>query len=256
MERLPQTPRYHRALRRTLPGHPHQSQRCARARSPPQLRATKTTDKNQALEIAIEFERIERRAKQGLLTSTQIKKVLNEVSEKVTWDTLIAPSTEVYLNDWLKAVEARATPATVERYTHSVELFLAQLGDKACKSITAVTPSDAEGFLNARLRAGVAPKTAIVDLKTINIAFRRAENYGIILKNPVVAVRPPKEVCSERDVFTQEEVQMLLNAAPTLEWQTLILLGYFIGARLRDCVRMKWDNIKPETGVNRVLRTR
>jgi integrase len=112
-----------------------------------------------------------------------------------------------------------------------------------------VTPRDAEGFLNSRLKAGMAPKTAIVDLKTINIAFRRAENYGIILKNPVVAVRPPKEECSEREIFSQDDVQKLLQAAPTVEWQTLILLGYFVGARLKDCVRMKWENIKPETGV-------
>jgi integrase len=112
-----------------------------------------------------------------------------------------------------------------------------------------VIPREAEGFLNSRLKAGVAPKTAIVDLKTINIAFRRAENYGIIPKNPIAAVRPPREDCSERDVFTQEEVQKLVTAAPTVEWQTLILFGYFLGARLRDCVRMTWDNVKPDTGV-------
>ncbi len=212
-------------------------------------RSTKTTDKNQATEIAIEFERVERRAKQGTLTTTQIKKVLNDVSEKVTGDTLIAPATDAYLNEWLDGVGTRATSATVERYRNSVKLFLASLGDKAQKPITSVTPRDAEGFLNSRLKTGVAPKTAIVDLKTINIAFRRAENYGIILKNPVVAVRPPREVCSERDVFTQEDVQKLLLAAPSLEWQTLILLGYFIGARLTDCAQMKWENIHPENGV-------
>src|SRR5439155_1081740 len=82
-----------------------------------------------------------------------------------------------------------------------------------------------------------------------NIAFRRAEAYGIVLKNPVAAVRPPKEECSERAVFTLDEVQKLLTAAPTVEWQTLILLGYFIGAHLRDCVQMKWENVYPEQGV-------
>ncbi len=220
---------------------------CFTSRDGRQLkRSTKTEDKNQATEIAIEFERVERRAMQGTLTTAQIKKVLNDVSEKVTGDTLIAPATEAYLHEWLDAVGARSTPATVERYTHSVKLFLACLGDKAQKPITAVTPKDAEGFLNSRLKAGVAPKTAIVDLKTLNIAFRRAENYGIILKNPVVAVRPPREICSERDVFTQNEVQKLYGAAPNHEWQTLILLGYFIGARLTDCVQMKWENILPE----------
>ena len=223
---------------------------CFTSRDGRQLkRSTKTTDKNQAIEIAIELERVERRARQGELTATQLKKVLNEVSEKVTGDTLIAPSTETYLNEWVEGVRARATPATAERYQHTVRLFVEHLGEKAQLPITLITPRDAEGFLNARLKAGVAPKTAIVDLKTINIAFRRAENYGVILKNPVAAVQPPKEICSERDVFTPDEVQRLLRAAPTPEWQTLILLGYFLGARLRDCVRMTWENVQPDTGV-------
>jgi integrase len=94
----------------------------------------------------------------------------------------------------------------------------------------------------------VAPKTVIVDQKTLNTAFRRAEAYGTILKDPVAAVRPPKNECSEREVFTHEEVQEMLNTAPSLDWQTLILLGYFVGARL-DCVRMQWENIRPEEGV-------
>ena len=223
---------------------------CYTSRDGRQLkRSTKTTDKNQATEIAIEFERVERRAMQGSLTTTQIKKVLNEVSEKVTGDTLIAPTTEVYLHEWVEGVGARATPATVERYGHSVKLFLAHLGAKAQKPVTAVTPRDVEGFLTARLKAGVAPKTAIVDLKTINVAFRRAENYGTILKNPVAAVRVPREDCSEREIFTPEEVQKMVTAAPTVEWQTIILFGYFLGARLRDCVRMTWDNVNPDTGM-------
>jgi integrase len=130
-----------------------------------------------------------------------------------------------------------------------VTLFLEVLGPKAKQPITSVTPRNVDEFVNSRLESGVAPKTAIVDLKTLNTAFRRAEAYGIIIKNPVSAVRPPKEECSERDVFTHEEVQKLLDSAPSVEWQTLIMLGYFIGARLSDCVHMKWENIHPEQGV-------
>jgi integrase len=96
---------------------------------------------------------------------------------------------------------------------------------------------------------GSAPKTAIIDLKTLKVAFRRAENYGIILKSPVGAVQLPREDCSERSVFTQDEIQKLLNAAPSIDWQTLILLGFFLGARLRDCVQMKWENVYPDKGL-------
>jgi integrase len=197
----------------------------------------------------MELEEVEKRAGAGSLTTTQLRKVLNDMSEKVTGDTLIAPSVEEYLADWLKGNAARNRPATLERYANTVRLFVAGLNGKAKKPVTSVTPKDVEDFLTARLNSGVAPKTAIVDLKTLNTAFRRAEAYGTILKNPVSAVRPPKAESSERDIFTQEEVEKLFDAAPTVEWQTLIILGYFVGARLGDCVAMKWDNVLPERGV-------
>jgi hypothetical protein len=100
-------------------------------------RSTKTTDRNQALEIAIELERIETRTRKGELTTTHLRTVLNTVAEKVTGDTLVAPSTETYLKEWLDGVRVRARPATLERYQSSVKLFLASLGDKAHKPITA-----------------------------------------------------------------------------------------------------------------------
>jgi integrase len=212
-------------------------------------RSTKTTDRNAALQIAVELERVEGRAKQGALTTTQLRKVLNDVSEKVNGDSLNVPSVEDYFRDWLNGIEARNSPATLERYRNAVKWFLENLQGKAKKPVSSVTPQDVENYLTWRLKSGVANKTAIVDIKIIKIAFRRAENYGTILKNPVAAVRLPKEDSSEREVFTHDEIQKLLNATPTLEWQTLILLGYFIGARLCDCVQMKWENVFPEEGI-------
>lgn len=212
-------------------------------------RSTKTSDRNQAYEIAIQLERVERQAKQGAVTTVQLRKVLNDISEKVTGDSLIAPTVEEYFKDWLNGVEARNSAATLERYRNATKWFLADLHGKAQKPVTSVTPQDVEKFLNARLKSGIAPKTAIVDLKIIKIAFSRAESYGTILKNPVAAVRLPKEESSERDVFTHEEVQRLINASPSLDWQTLIILGYFVGARLRDCLNLKWENVHPEEGV-------
>lgn len=212
-------------------------------------RSTKTTDRSQAMQIALELEQVEKQAQAGSLTTIQLRKVLTDVSEKITGDSLVAPSVEDYLNDWLKGIEARNSDATFERYSNSKRVFLMQLEGKSKKPVTSLTPKDFEDFLTWRLKSGAAPKTAIVDVKILNIAFRRAEAYGIILKNPVAAIKLPKEDCSERDVFTQEEVQRLINNSPSLEWQTLIIIGYFLGARLRDCVHMKWENVFPDQGV-------
>ncbi len=212
-------------------------------------KSTKTTDRGQAMQIALELEGVECKARAGSLIITQVRKVLSDVSEKVTGNSLITPTVEDYLNDWLKGIEARNSKATLERYGNTVRLFLANSNGKAKRPVSSILPKDVEDFLTWRLNAGAAPKTAIVDLKTLNTAFRRAEAFGTILKNPVAAIRPPKDESSERDVFTHEEVQKLIAAAPSLDWETLILLGYFVGARLRDCVQMKWDNVFPEQGV-------
>lgn len=141
-------------------------------------KSTKTTNRAQAMQIALELEGVETKARAGSLTTTQLRKVLNDMSEKVTGDTLIAPTVEEYLADWLKGIAARNSPATLERYGNTVRLFVASLNGKAKKTVSSVTPKDVEDFLTSRLNGGVAPKTAIVDLKTLNTAFRRAEALG------------------------------------------------------------------------------
>jgi integrase len=212
-------------------------------------RSTKTADRNQALRIAQEIEDVERKAKAGALTTAQLHKVLNDVSEKVTGDTLSVPSVEEYLQGWLEGIKAKRAKGTFERYSNTARRFIAHLGPRAKRPVNAVSPADIEGFLNARLNSGMAPKTTIVDVKTLKSAFRRAELFGILTRNPVTAVQLPRDVSSERGVFTMDEVQLMIGAAPNLDWQTLLLLGFFIGARLGDCAKMKWENVHPEDGV-------
>jgi len=58
-----------------------------------------------------------------------------------------------------------------------------------------------------------------------------------------------KSTNSERSVFTIQEVDQLVAAAPDLDWQTLILLGFYLGASLSDCVAMTWDNVDTTKGL-------
>ena len=51
-------------------------------------------------------------------------------------------------------------------------------------------------------------------------------------------------VSSEREIFTHEEVKKLLDVVGLQEeWFTLILMGYYTGARLGDCATMKWEQV-------------
>jgi integrase len=207
-------------------------------------RSTKQTDRRKALAIAMELERVEQQIRRRVLSTLQIQKIFNDLAEKTTGDTIMTPSVEQYLKDWLANIEGKNSKATAVRYSYTVDLFLQHLKDKAKLPMTAITSGHIDGFLSWRLSQNVAPNTARADIKTLNIVFRRAERYAVILKNPVTAVDPPRPVASERETFTHEEVAKLLDTVGfKSEWFTLILMGYFTGARLGDCAKMKWDNV-------------
>lgn len=215
-------------------------------------RSTKLTDKRKARKFANEVEAVERAAREDQMTTVQLQKVLSEVAASVTGEGLDTPTVEGYLvEDWLKSVRAGKSNSTYLHYEKSVRSFLEGLGERRTMNLTAVTPKHISDFVSTLRGAGLAPGTVIGHVKALGTAFRRADKFGLILKDPVSAAlgELPKHTMSEREVFAHEEVQELVNAAPDIEWQTIILLGYFAGARLSDCVQMKWDNIHPEEGV-------
>lgn len=213
-------------------------------------RTTKQTDKRKALLIAVEWERVEAQARKSGVSTRQMQKVLNDMLEKTNEETIVTPTTGKYLRDWLTGIETKNSKGTYERYKHTVDLFLDHIKGVAKSPVTSITSSHIESFLNARLKDNVAPKTASVDIKTLNAAFNRAERYSVILKNPVTAVELPKVESSERDIFTPEQVAQLLNTAGyKSEWFTLILLGYFTGQRLGDCATLEWKNVNMQKRV-------
>ncbi|HEY0550082.1 MAG TPA: tyrosine-type recombinase/integrase [Verrucomicrobiae bacterium] len=206
-------------------------------------KSTKKTDRNSALLIALEYARAEAKSRDGVLTGVQCRKVLSEILEKTTGESIRHVSTEDFFENWLKGKDATASAGTAQRYDNVKRLFLASLGAKAKKPLDAITTPDVQNFLTQRIKSGVAPKTVSVDRKTLAHAFNRALILGSILLNPVKATELPKIVSSKRKTFTNAEVSMLIEAAPSTDWRTVILLGYYIGARLRDCTGLKWENV-------------
>jgi len=81
-------------------------------------------------------------------------------------------------------------------------------------------------------------RSPALPLGCLGSALRRAENFGFIDKNPVPAVKLPKAASTEREVFSLDEIYQLIAAAPNEDWQTLILVGFYTGARLSDCARL------------------
>jgi integrase len=205
-------------------------------------RSTGTTDKKLAQKLADEWEEASKDAAKGQFNEARARKVLNDILKRVGEDTLHSDTVESFLREWLKGKDNEGTN---ERYTHVVDLFLSHLGRKSQAFLTSITHKDVQGFVKSRQEAGLAPKTISVDVKTLSTAFNLAKRLGFMENNPVekaLALTPIKGESSERLPFTPEQVSALLRVA-TGEWLTVILFGYYTGARLEDCAGMRWNNI-------------
>lgn len=206
-------------------------------------RSTKSADRATALRMALEWEHVEQMARRGVASVAAFQKVVDQVSQKVIGESLPGHTAREYFEEWLKGVARKSAPGTHERYANTARMFLKSLGSAADQPLRALTVRHIEHFLARRLDEGVAPKTVNVDVKTLGSALRRAENFGYIDRNPVPAVKLPRPVSSERAVFTPEEVNLLIQAAPNEDWQTLIMIAIYTGARMGDCLAMTWDNV-------------
>lgn len=116
------------------------------------------------------------------------------------------------------------------------------LGDRQNKPLTALTARDIERYMDSRTKEKLAPRTIVLCVKIIRTALNAARRQGLIPHNPAEAVELPKVRGVERGTFTPEEVKILVDTAED-EWQTLILLAYYTGARLSDCCHMAWADL-------------
>jgi integrase len=64
----------------------------------------------------------------------------------------------------------------------------------------------------------------------------------LITINPALAVDVFEAPQQKRDPFTPSQIKSLLKEA-SQEWTTMILLGYYLGARIGDCSLVRWSNV-------------
>jgi integrase len=206
------------------------------------FRSTKLKDRKQALEVCLQWERAAKQGRSGNFTEAQARKVLNSILENTGQAPMQTETITGYFNNWINGKELANKPRTAERYSIVVKRFLGSLGNKVRHPLGALTVRDLENFRNQSIDKGKAPKTIAIEIKILRTVLNVARRQGRIATNPAEAVELPKIVSNTRDVFTPEQVRMLLAEA-TEEWKTAILCGFYLGARLTDVINLTWENV-------------
>lgn len=244
-------------------------------------KAGTATSENATKAFAILTEAAEAAAR-GELSEGRARDLIARLCEISTGSRLKFHTVRTWAEDWREMKAATTKKATKARYKTHVDAFLVWLGEKADAKLEAVTKADIRAFRDA-IRAGWTEadgtptgksETATVNQRTAKTAnhyasdvagmFRTAMREGLLLASPAAALeRLPELDSTEREVFTVAEVGQLVNRAGDPQWvkglcpneaddiaagrcgdwQGMILVGFYAGARLGDCARLTWGNV-------------
>jgi integrase len=208
-------------------------------------RSTKTSDRRLARAIAREFESATRQKR----TLHQLEKVLRAFHEELCGESAQSRSLRAFLSEWLTEKEPSISEATRKFYRATVAKLYAYFGARADEPISEITRGEVVAFRN-EIAKSVRASTVNHDLTVVRMIFGDARRRGVVAENPAEGIKPVREfdnpaVSPHRRAFTIPELQALLAIADP-EWQSLIKIGLYTGARLGDIALLRWSNVDLE----------
>lgn len=201
--------------------------------------------KSKALQIAIDWENLAKKANEGELTQATVFKFANELLERVGQSSVGKISTSAFAIDWLK--RGLKADTTRKRYESVISSFLKFIGPKrAAASIGSITNDEIERFRDEELTKGKSASTADFGLKVIRAMMESAKRKNQRLDNPADAVEHLQVEQQEKEPFSDEQLSRLFHAADQ-QWRGMILFGAYAGLRLNDAANLKWSQINLAT---------
>ena len=215
------------------------------------LRSTGATDKAVARRIADEWEQVARQAEGGTHIEAQTRDVIVGILKRanVGYAGIKPPSVMEFLKGWLAAKLAGVSKGSSWSYRKAVEGFLAWADTRAELPLGAIQPQDARAYVAHLQSANYAGKSVSVYGKILRSAFKQAVTDGLLPNNPFGSAIPKAAKgatkAHQRGLFAGAEVRLLLDAAQRVstDWHTAVMVGVYTGARLRDCCRIKWEDL-------------
>lgn len=218
-------------------------------------KATGTTDKKLARRLADELEE----AGHGARTPGRIKSFLagipdlkarraaydafDDVLRKTTGTGLVSQTTRTFVEAWLERTRGEVSAATLTKDEQTTRLLLESLDGKADLDMAAIRQQDIARFRDEQARR-VSTGTANGMLKIVRVLFGAAEADGVMQRNEARFVKRLKVVGEDtaRRPFTLPELKRILEACDA-EWRSLVMFGFYTGARLGDLAALTWQNL-------------
>jgi integrase len=205
-------------------------------------KSTKETNQAKAKLIAESLQSAEKMAGERTLTAVRTRQLLSEVLQRVSGERLRVFTVREWFEQFTKKKRKSKSQKTALRYDQMMNEFVAFLGARADLNIAAITEKDILDFRDHREAKGLAPVTLNLDITVLSAGFNAALRQKHISVNPCADIEPLKDKATHKKTFTPEQVSALLEVAQG-DWKGLILVAFYTGQRLGDCVNLRWRDI-------------
>ena len=167
---------------------------------------------------------------------------------------------EEWFEEYAKPNLRNTTYERMKQLTHRIYPAIGYL------RIDKISPRQIQAFVNALSKEGanertgkpLASKTIRHNLSLISDVFSYAVKMGVVSDNPCAKVAIPKGEQKEKQIYSQEELEMLLNKlidGPT-KYRAFFYLISYTGLRRSEMLGLEWKDIDFEHNVISVRRTR
>jgi integrase len=162
-------------------------------------------------------------------------------------------STAAFLTEWLAVVQNTVALGTFERYEQYIRVHaIPALGRIR---LGRLTPQHFQRLYQEKLVAGLSPTTVNHLHTVLHGAFAEAVRWGLVPRNVVALVRPPRKVHVEVVALTVEEARALLAAAAGNRFEVLFILALKSGMRRGELLALRWEDVDLDKGVLQVRGT-
>ena len=158
-----------------------------------------------------------------------------------------------YLLHWLEHVaQPQLRPRTYEAYARCVHRHV--LPALGAKRLRLLTPADVRGVLNAKLAAGLSPRTVQYIRAVLRSALSQAMRDGLVQRNVAGLVKPPRAARHEVTALSYDEARGLLRTAKDDRLYALWVVAISLGLRRSELLGLTWAGVDLDRKTLRVAR--